>query len=832
MTPAVQPHRGRILVVGPHEGPEGLLAQLAGSGFECAVAESAASIAQAAAQIRPEAILVEGGSKAAAQALAVIRESPLLREVPVLADVRRGRAGAVLKLGVDDVVRSAQELAPRLESALRSRRLVEREARARLRLETLLEISQAAASSLELEEILTLAVEKIGKVIKTDRCSVVLVEGKSPRSASVVASLEVQNFKPIQIDLARYPEVRRALETRQALHIEDSSRDPLLAEVRELIMPLGVRSFFVQPLICQDDLLGALFLRMAGSDASFGEEEKEFARAVGAALANSVRNARLHTAVKRKRDELESAYVDRYRELSEANRRLRDLNKLKDELIAVCSHDLRAPLQVLLGHGRLLLEGDALGAPQRGSAEAMIRQGKKILDLVESLLERGKGEAARLSIEPRLLDVSALAQDCVAELGILASERGVTLRAECAESLSVVGDALKLHEVLQNLVTNAIQHAHEAGSVVVHVRRLMRPDGEVARVVVQDDGQGIPAAELPLVFDRYRHGPKGTGLGLAICKEFVELHGGEIWAETPPGGGAAFVFTVPLAREGARQAPAQARSAEDAGQPRVLVVEDEPAVAALLTDTLRASYRVEVARDGAEGLAKARALHPDLVVMDVFLPRVDGLDAAQALKSSADTADIPVILLTAHQGVADKVRALNLGAVDCLGKPFQPLELMHRVERALKLRSAERELVRSQALLRRSGSDPLTGLHDRSGLLMRMEQELARSRRHRRPLTLLALRPDVALSDLARPVAQLVRQHSRVPDVLAHLGDGVLVLLLPEASPTQSHSVVARLRPGLEQATKVGWRSATMDLAVHAGTVAGALDALLDTSPT
>ncbi|MCI0571084.1 MAG: histidine kinase, partial [Myxococcaceae bacterium] len=155
-----------------------------------------------------------------------------------------------------------------------------------------------------------------------------------------------------------------------------------------------------------------------------------------------------------------------------------------------------------------------------------------------------------------------------------------------------------------------------------------------------------------------------------------------------------------------------------------------------------------------------------------------------------------------------------------------------RVERALKLRSAERELVRSQALLRRSGSDPLTGLHDRSGLLMRMEQELARSRRHRRPLTLLALRPDVALSDLARPVAQLVRQHSRVPDVLAHLGDGVLVLLLPEASPTQSHSVVARLRPGLEQATKVGWRSATMDLAVHAGTVAGALDALLDTSPT
>jgi signal transduction histidine kinase/DNA-binding response OmpR family regulator len=852
MSAAAKPQpRGRVLVVEESEGPGDLLAQLAGVGFECASATATATaILQAAAQLRPDAILLPSGSQAAAAALSAIRASPLLREVPVVADGRRGRGGgkggggkggggaAARRLGVEDVVRSADELGPRLEGAMRARRLAEREAQARLRLETLLEVSQAAASTLELEDILRIGVERIGRVIKTDRCSVVLVEGNSPRSASVVASLEVPDFRPMQIDLARYPEVRRVLETRQPLHIADASRDPLMSEVRELIMPLGVRSFFVLPLLCQGELLGALFLRMAREDGAFGPEEQDFASAVGAALANSVRNARLHAALRRKREDLESAYVDRYRELSEANRRLRDLNKLKDELLAVCSHDLRAPLQVLLGHGRLLLDDGRLDEGQRLSVEAMARQGRKILDLTESLLERGKGEASRMALEPRLLDAAELARDAASELEILARQKGVTLRSECPESLPVVGDALKLHEVLQNLVTNAIQHAESAGTVVVRAQRLRRPDGEVARLVVQDDGRGIPAAELPLVFDRYRHGPKGTGLGLAICKEFVELHGGEIWAETPPGGGAAFVFTVPLAQEpdraapGAAPAPASpARRGEEASLPRVLVVEDEPEVAAALCDALRARYRVEVARDGAEGLAKARGLHPDLVVMDVFLPRVDGLDAARALKASSDTADIPVILLTGRQSVADKVRELDLGAVDYVSRPVEPLELLHRVERALRLRAAERELARSQALLRQTGSDPATGLCDRSGLLARMEQEQARARRYERPVTLLALRPEVALSDLARLAARVVREFSRVPDVLAHLGDGLFILVLPESPAEQSAALLARLRPALERETKVAWRAATLDLAAHPGPAAGALDALLETPP-
>jgi two-component system sensor histidine kinase ChiS len=565
----------------------------------------------------------------------------------------------------------------------------EHEARLRLRSELLLEIVQAATSTLELEEILRLAVEKVGRAIKTDRCSVVLVEGHHPTHARVVASLEVADFKPVDIELARYPEVRHALETRQALHIEDATHDPLVAEVRESILPMGVTSFFIQPLVCQDDLLGALFLRLSRPDASFGPEEQEFARTVGAALANSIRNARLHKSLRKKRDDLESAYVDRYRELAEANRRLRDLNRLKDDIIAVCSHDLRAPLNVLLGHGKLMLADREVQGQHRSSTEAMVRQGEKILALVESLLERGKGEAARVSLLPTRLDIGSLVDEAVKELSILADQRDLTVTSHVEGPLKIVGDSLKLNAVLQNLITNAIQHASTAGEVRVEIQRQLRPDGDVARISVTDNGEGIPEEQLPLLFDRYRHGPKAgeksAGLGLAICKEFVELHGGEIWAERAPGGGTSFIFTLPLAlEEGATSPiPPGVLRRRQGMLPHVLVVEDEPQVAAILAEILRSRYRVDVARDGAEGLAKARDLHPDLVVMDVFLPKLDGLDAAVALQASSDTADIPVILLSAHRDVASKLSQLNLGAVDYLTKPFQTAELLSRVERAL-----------------------------------------------------------------------------------------------------------------------------------------------------
>ncbi len=253
----------------------------------------------------------------------------------------------------------------------------DRERRIAERMAMLLDITQAATSSLELEQILKIAVQKVSQVLPTDRCSVVLVDSPSSTQAVVMATRERDDYRPITIDLSKYPELRRSLQTREATYIEDALEDPLMADVMPAIAPLVVKSILVQPLISQDDLVGALFLRLSKRRGAFGPEEQEFAKAVAAALANSVRNAKLHASVQKKRDDLELAYVERYRELTEANRRLRELARFKDELIAIISHDLRAPLQVTLGHGRMLEDANLPG-DLRTSAEAIVRQSRKI----------------------------------------------------------------------------------------------------------------------------------------------------------------------------------------------------------------------------------------------------------------------------------------------------------------------------------------------------------------------------------------------------------------------------------------------------------------------
>jgi PleD family two-component response regulator len=227
-------------------------------------------------------------------------------------------------------------------------------------------------------------------------------------------------------------------------------------------------------------------------------------------------------------------------------------------------------------------------------------------------------------------------------------------------------------------------------------------------------------------------------------------------------------------------------------------VEDEPSVAAVLEETLKTRYRVEVARDGAEGLAKAHALVPELVVMNIFLPRMDGLDAVAALKASSDTADIPVILVSAHRGVADKVRGLNLGAVDYLARPFQSSELLDRVERALHLRRTERELKRSQNLLNQTGRDALTGLHDRIGLGARLHQEVSRARRYGRQLCLARVRLGPLEPSVLQEFGASLRKRLRAPDVIAHLGEGLFVLILTECSALNAQAALSRLLPTLD----------------------------------
>ncbi len=758
-----------MLIVG---GRAAKVAQrLEARGFSCDAAER---VAQLKRVTRPDAVIIASTPRSAGAALQAIRSTPTLRAVPVLVDGSEG-ATAFGSLDVDSVAGDVDELVRMLTASVRSRRLADRDVLVRRRLELLLELARAVAQGRHVGEVSSLVARHLEQALGCDDAALLQFEGSAPRKAWLIDAKGAR----IQADLAVSPLVRKALEQRS---------------------PVTGEGIWVYPMPGELDGIAAIVLRR---QEPFEQEERDFVEAVAVALGGVMERDRSRLAIDQARASLEAAYVDRYRELLDANNRLKALDRKKNELLAVLSHDLRAPLNVLLGHAHLLVTDPSLRAPARESSEVIQRTTRKILELIENLLERSRGQE-RTVLFSRALDVAETCQEAVTELQILAREHKVALRVEAPMSLEVLGDEQKIRQVLQNLITNAITHATGATQIVVRARLKQRPDGDVALVEVKDDGAVHDPNELLMAFERSR------GLGLAICRDYVELHGGEIWAEAPPGGGGQFSFTIPI-----RQEPiVQRRAAERTGVPLVLIAEDDPVFMRIASMGLSGHYRVETARDGEQALEKAQLLNPDVILLDVFMPRRDGLDALRELKTNPATRDIPVLLISGNPELTDKIRTMDLGAVDHLTKPVALSTLLTRVTEAIQ-RSAK------QISTAAPGNDPVTGLFDHLGLANRLQQEFSRSSRYARALTIAVLKPTSPPGDRVRALASIIRRELRSPDVVGHLGGGVFALILPETAAAHAQALVTRVC-GLMELEGVPYRSRVADVR-ELGTTADAV---------
>ncbi len=297
----------------------------------------------------------------------------------------------------------------------------------------------------------------------------------------------------------------------------------------------------------------------------------------------------------------------------------------------------------------------------------------------------------------------------------------------------------KLEKIVANLLSNAIKFTPAHGTIRVSVGPF--EDAHVD-LVVRDNGPGIPAGELPHLFDRFyrvdapgaRHHP-GTGIGLSLAKELVALHGGQIFAESEEGFGSTFTVRLPRGRkhlsasdivedESESRRIGESEGAdwegEEAGSflfddelssprlpdsptqnaPSVLVIDDNPDVRAYIKRHLVARYHVVEAADGVEGLALARAAPPDLVISDVMMPNMDGFDLCRALKADAALNHIPVILLTAKASEESKLEGLETGADDYLNKPFNARELLLRAENLIEVRRLLRQRFSGEVVLK------------------------------------------------------------------------------------------------------------------------------------
>jgi len=464
--------------------------------------------------------------------------------------------------------------------------------------------------------------------------------------------------------------------------------------------------------------------------------------------------SRLTDSLKEQAEKMEADVYARAKEVAESNERLhqangelarlyektRELDQLKTRFFANVSHELRTPLTLILGPVAKQLAQPDIAAPLRHDLEVVERNARLLYRHVTDLLDVAKLEAGRMVLNYAEVDLARLTRVVVSHFESLAGSRRIDYSVATPPELTVQVDGEKYQRILLNLLSNAFKFTPDGGAIQV---RLERTSARL-RLQVQDNGQGIAEDLQQAVFEPFRqvenscirlHG--GTGLGLAIVREFAQLHGGSAEVATSPGGGALFTVELPLSapdgtslrgesgslNETIRHqildelapitnpaAPiAKTTTAGDA--PLVLVVDDNPDMNAFIAEALGHTYRVITARDGQEGLDAARAHHPELIISDMMMPRMNGEQMVRALRQEAALKDVPIVILTAKTDGDLRIRLLQDGVQDYLNKPFSVEELQARVEGMLAERRQTANLLRqSEARFRATFAQAAVGM--------------------------------------------------------------------------------------------------------------------------
>jgi PAS domain S-box-containing protein len=361
-------------------------------------------------------------------------------------------------------------------------------------------------------------------------------------------------------------------------------------------------------------------------------------------------------------------------------------NRAKSQFLASMSHELRTPLNAILGFSELLSDGspDRFDqATRHRFLEQIHSSGQHLLQLINDILDLSKVEAGQMELHLQPVELAAVIDEVRATVEQMAVAKGVALNTEPSSEVRLIADAGKVKQMLLNLVSNAIKFTPSGGHIDIRSRRV----GSWVEVAVSDTGIGIAEHDLSRLFTEFHQvdaGPgrqhEGTGLGLALTRRFAELHGGRVSVASSPGHGSTFTLHLPLEaaapKLSAPGAPAHV-AATDPARPLVLVVDDNPEAAEILTRHLAAGgFQIQVARTGPEALSMARELKPAAITLDILLPEVDGWEVLNRLKADEATRDIPVVVVSV---IDNPALGRALGAFDYFVKPVDGKALLSRL---------------------------------------------------------------------------------------------------------------------------------------------------------
>jgi signal transduction histidine kinase/ActR/RegA family two-component response regulator len=359
--------------------------------------------------------------------------------------------------------------------------------------------------------------------------------------------------------------------------------------------------------------------------------------------------------------------------LAEAER----ANKAKSQFLSSMSHELRTPLNAVLGFGQLLAQ-QPLQPVQQQQVGEILQGGRHLLGLINDLLDLGRIESGELEISFEPVPARTLVDECIALMRPLAGERDIMLRHRptASDEAHALADPKRLRQVLLNLLSNAIKYNRPGGVVVVEVE----PAGQQLEFRVRDSGPGLSPDEqqrLFMPFERLSAGrtaSDGTGIGLALSRQLVEAMGGRIGVLSEPGQGSTFWFQL-------RVADAPAGSAAPAAPPAsrrrtALYIEDNPVNLMLMAAMLEDELDLVTEAEPLQGLDKAMALQPDLILLDIQLPGIDGYEVLRRLRKDERTRHIPVVAVSANAMRADVAAGKAAGFDAYLTKPVDLDELL------------------------------------------------------------------------------------------------------------------------------------------------------------
>jgi signal transduction histidine kinase len=517
-------------------------------------------------------------------------------------------------------------------------------------LRLLVDASTLLASSLDVEATLT-KVAQLSVPTIADCCIMELTPGKT------IERVVVTHVDPTKAELTaelcrRYPPTRAPdhVLSPAAAVLYDSIPDAVLRAMAhddahlELLRGLGMRSAIVVPMLARGETMGTITFGIASPERTYGEHDLGLAQSLADRAAFAVDNARL------------------YQELQHAVR-------ARDELIAIVSHDLRNPLSTITAGASVMLEDISTERIPK-IARMIVRSARRMETLINDLVDLVRIDARALAVALQPIDITEILQETVEAHAELAAGKSVQLSA-MSDAFTVYADHQRVLQILANLVGNAIRFTPEGGAVTLSAERIE----DAVSVSVSDSGLGIPADQVPRVFERFWRGDQddkaSIGLGLSIVKGLVEAHGGTVAVASRPGKGTTFSFTLPTSIE----------TTERPG-PVVLIVDDDPSIRGAIARALtNARYRVITAANGIEALELLRTERAHLIILDLMMPRMDGIEFRVHQARDPRLAAIPTLVITAFEKLGEGMSQFEPQA--CIQKPFRIRELVSLVDRVV-----------------------------------------------------------------------------------------------------------------------------------------------------